>query len=75
MDNVKWYFKTPALVIAFLCIGPFMLPLVWLHPKFDARKKVVISIAVVLISWLLAVFLARSVGSIEEYYKLLKQTL
>lgn len=69
----KWYFKAPVLVLAFLCIGPFMLPLVWFNPCLSNRKKTVISVIALILSILLGMILSKSLGSIDEYYKLLKQ--
>jgi len=71
----KWYFKTPILILAFLCIGPFMLPLVWFNPRLDVKNKVVISIITVIVTIILSAILVRSLGSIAEYYNILKQSL
>ena len=38
----KWYFKPYAFVIAFICVGPFALPIVWINPRFSPQKKVII---------------------------------
>lgn len=73
--NVKWYFKTPALVIAFLCIGPFMLPLIWFNPGFNTKQKITISVAAILATALLTMVMAKSLVSIKEYYDLLKQSM
>ena len=37
--QVKWYLKPYGLIIAFLCVGPFMLPLVWSQPNYSQKKK------------------------------------
>lgn len=65
----KWYFKTSVLVIAFLCVGPFALPLVWLNPRFSQKAKIIISVAIILLSYLLGVLLSDSLKSISRYYK------
>ncbi len=64
----KWYFKTTALVIAFLCIGPFALPLAWFNPHFSRKTKIVITIVTILLSYYLGILLANSLGSIGRYY-------
>jgi len=46
----KWYFSTATVVIAILCVGPFALPLVWLHPRYTPLAKVVISVLVIAFS-------------------------
>ena len=65
----KWYFRTYAYIIAFLCIGPFALPLVWINPRYNTAKKVTITIVTLVVSYFLAVLLARSTESILKYYQ------
>ena len=71
----KWYFKTHALIIVFLCVGPFVLPLVWFNPRFTRRNKVIISIIVIVLSYLLGILFVNSLKSIHEHYDLLLQEL
>lgn len=68
-DPNKWYFKTYTYVIAFLCIGPFALPLAWINPNYNTVKKVIITVVTLIASYFLAVIFAKSAGSIIEYYK------
>ena len=37
----KWYFNKSSLIVSFLVVGPFMLPLVWFNPRFSRTKKIV----------------------------------
>jgi hypothetical protein len=67
----KWYFKTSVLIIAFLCIGPLVLPLVWFNPRFNLKMKIAISTAMIIVSYYLAVVFIHSLKSIYNYYKLL----
>ncbi|MFA6358528.1 MAG: hypothetical protein WCY09_07735 [Candidatus Omnitrophota bacterium] len=67
----KWYFKDWSLVISFLCIGPFMLPLVWTNPRFNKNIKIIISLVVIVLSYILALVLISSLKSISTYYQLL----
>lgn len=69
----KWYFKTYAFVIAFLCIGPFALPLVWFNPKLSVNKKVVITAITLALTYLIGLVFANSVKSIMAYYQLMVQ--
>ena len=71
----KWYFKTHVLVIAFLCVGPFALPLVWLNPGFNKRNKTIISAIIIVVSYLLGVIFVKSLQSIYEYYNLMFREL
>jgi len=66
----KWYFKASSLIIAFLVVGPFALPLVWLNPNFSKKKKSIITIIVILLSYFLGILVSNSLKSIREYYQL-----
>jgi nitrate/nitrite transporter NarK len=65
----KWYLKTSLLIIAFLSVGPLALPLVWINPRFSNRNKIIISIIVIILSYLLWIFLSYSLKSISVYYE------
>jgi len=65
----KWYFKSTSLLMAFLCVGPFALPLLWLNPRFSRNKKIAISLIVILFSIYLAVQVNNSLRSILNYYQ------
>ena len=72
MDNQnqpKWYFKTWSLVVSFLCVGPFMLPLIWVNPRLSKRSKVIISVAIVVFTLILTTLLVRSLRSLGSYYQ------
>ena len=73
MDNPKepkWYFKTWPLVVSFLCVGPFMLPLVWTNPRFSKKSKIIISALVVIITIILTKFFVESLKTIGSYYRM-----
>lgn len=73
MDNEnkpKWYFKTWPLIAAFLCIGPFMLPLVWTNPRFSKKSKIVIIIVILILTYFLTVYFVNSLKTISSYYQL-----
>jgi len=65
----KWYFRTHFLVIAFLCVGPFMLPLIWFNPGLSQKKKIIITLIIVILSYCLGVLFTNSIRSINVYYK------
>ena len=67
----KWYFRVSTLVIGFLFVGPLVLPLVWLNPRFSPKAKIIISIAMVALTYLIAVAFIDSLKSISSYYKLI----
>jgi hypothetical protein len=49
----KWYHSTKAVILAFLILGPLALPLVWTNPHYNLTVKVVVSIAMVVVTILL----------------------
>ncbi len=65
----KWYFSTYWLVIGFLCAGPLVLILLWLNPRFDSKNKIIISIAIIIISLLFGVLFVNSLRSLIGYYQ------
>lgn len=69
----KWYFKPFWLVIAFLSVGPFALPLAWFNPGYSLRKKTIITIIVIVLSYYVFVAFSDSLRSLSEYYRLLDQ--
>ena len=42
--TTKWYYTTQGIVIAFLTVGPFALPLVWHNPRYNMTIKVIVTI-------------------------------
>lgn len=71
LDPNKWYFKTSVLIVAFLCVGPFMLPLVWINPRYKMAKKIVITAIIVVLSYALGLVLYKSLENISSYYNLI----
>lgn len=64
----KWYFHSHVMIMAFLCVGPFMLPLIWFHPTMAKRTKIIITIVLCGITWLLSIVLTKAVNSLMDYY-------
>ena len=46
-NKVTWYFSTSTIVISFLMVGPLMLPLIWLHPKYKKLTKLIVTIVII----------------------------
>lgn len=46
----KWYFATPSVVIALLCLGPLALPLVWFNPRYNLVVKVLVTVLVLAVT-------------------------
>jgi len=71
----KWYFKPYILIIAFLCIGPFALPLVWFNPQLSRRNKIIVSLIIIVLSYLLGILLVNSLKNIFQYYNYIFEQL
>lgn len=71
----KWYFKTSSLVTAFLCVGPLALPLLWFHPRFSQKLKIIISIIIIILSYYLGIVVVNSLRSLNRYYQQIFQQL
>jgi predicted nucleic acid-binding Zn ribbon protein len=65
----KWYFKPSMLIIAFLCVDPLALPLVWFNPHFSQKTKIIVSVIILILSYYLGVVLFNSIKSISRYYQ------
>jgi len=68
---LKWYFKTGILVTAFLCVGPLAMPLVWFHPRFSRKTKIIVTVAAVIITYYSIVLTIKSVKNLMDYYQLM----
>jgi len=64
----KWYYKTPFLVSAFLCVGPLALPLVWFHPRLTKKKKIVLTLVISVVTYFVTIQTIRSIKNIIAYY-------
>ena len=71
----KWYFNPYWLIVGFLFVGPFVLLLVWLNPGFDRRKKIGISIAILIFSSFWGILFVNALKSIAGYYQQIYQLL
>lgn len=74
-EQQKWYFKTYWLVIAFLCVGPIALPLLWLNPRFSQKKKIVVSVVIVIVTYYLTIAMVNSLKAIGSYYQQIFQLM
>jgi uncharacterized membrane protein YvbJ len=73
-EKPKWYLKTSTLIIGFLFIGPFILPLVFFNPHYSLVKKIVITVIILFITVALLKAVTVSLHQLNEYYNLIKGT-
>lgn len=70
-QDVPWYFRSGSIIISILTVGPFALPLIWFHPKYSRTKKIVLTVIVLGITYVLGVVTAKALHSVMEYYKMI----
>ena len=70
-EKLPWLYRTSTIVIAICCVGPLAIPLVWLRPKTSLTWKIVWSIVVLVLSWLMIKVSLQSIEVIKEYYEIL----
>lgn len=68
-EKPKWYFKPFAFIIAFLCIGPVALPMIWFNPRISKTNKIIITVAAIAITYLMTVAMVKSISKITTYYQ------
>jgi hypothetical protein len=68
-QKLPWYFQTRWLIILFLSVMPFMLPLIWFHPRYSLLKKVIISILVLAATWYVFQTTISSLKALQQSYE------
>lgn len=68
-EKVPWYSRPFFMIFCFLAVGPLALPLVWLHPRYSTRKKILITLIVLALSYYLGSVFIHAVQTILKYYK------
>ena len=72
--GVPWYARPSVIVLGLLMVGPLALPLVWLHPTWRVRNKVLITAVVLVLTVLLVVATVEALRVLGEYYDILLET-
>jgi hypothetical protein len=72
VSRAKWHQKTSTLVVGFLFVGPFVIPFIWMNPRFSTTKKVVLTAVFLLVTILLTRLVADSVGVLSKYCDVLQ---
>jgi len=73
--QIPRYFKISWLIIAFLCVGPLALPLLWINPRFGRKTKIIVTIIILIVTYFLGIIVIKSLRAIKEYYDLMFQYL
>jgi len=67
-EKRPWWFRTSFIIIAFFCVGPLALPLIWWRPQTSRAWKIGLTIAIIIISAILLQATIKSVETLEQYY-------
>jgi len=71
-EKPPWYFRTSFIIIALCCVGPLALPLLWWRPQTSSTWKIILTIVILLLSWVMIEATVKSIETIEQYYELIK---
>jgi hypothetical protein len=71
--NIQWYFQKPFIFIAFCCVGPLALPLIWWRPQTTLAWKIALTIGIFFLSWILFQATMESISTLKEYLKLIER--
>lgn len=71
----KWYFNTVPIILILASIGPLGLPLIWWHPTLQRHWKIVLTLVVLLLTWLAVVASIESLKVLKGSYTELQQML
>jgi len=69
LNKTKWYFKTITLIVLFFCVGPLVLPLIWLNPHYSKFVKIVLSIICIIVSYYFWLLLVSSLNELKVLLK------
>jgi hypothetical protein len=71
-EKLPRYFRTSFIIVALCAVGPLALPLIWWRPKTSPAWKIVLTMAILVLSWFLYWATMESIRSLREYYKILE---
>lgn len=72
--SVPWFSRTSTVIAGFLFVGPLVLPLVWFNRHYSPVKKLVISLVILILTWILMKLFMFSLGGLKDYYQMLQGT-
>jgi 4-amino-4-deoxy-L-arabinose transferase-like glycosyltransferase len=70
--KIQWYFGKSFIIIAVCCVGPLALPLIWWRPQTTRAWKIVLTIGILVLSWIFFQATMESIRTLKEYYKLIE---
>lgn len=71
-DTRLWYFRPAFIVILLLSLPPLALPSIIWHPKLSMPLKIVLSAAILLVTWAMWILIVRIIERMNELMKSLE---
>jgi hypothetical protein len=66
--SVPWYYQTSTLILAFLIVGPLALPLLWVNPKIKLWVKLLVTVLLIIATYLFIVVVMKYVHTVKSLY-------
>lgn len=74
-EKEKWCFRPGMLVLIFFCVGPFVLPLVWMKPRLNIQAKVFWTLILLAVTYFLGAALLGFLRNIKGYLDSIQSAL
>lgn len=70
---LKWYFRGSFIVFAVCCVGPLALPLIWWRPHTSRSWKIVLTVIILVLTWVMVQSTIESIRVLKECYRMLEE--
>jgi preprotein translocase subunit SecY len=71
-SNVPWYCKTSSIVVTLICVPPFALPLIWLHPTMKPVPKAIWTLVTLALTLITVLSILQLMHVYEQFRELMK---
>jgi predicted nucleic acid-binding Zn ribbon protein len=68
-QHVPWYQRTSMIILAFAAIGPLALPLVWLHPQYSRKTKMIVTAVTLFVTYLTVMMISVLIPYANRFIK------
>jgi hypothetical protein len=65
----SWFFSKTSIILSVLTVGPLALPLIWYHPTYSRNKKIVITVVVAILTYVLGAASIKAWNGMMDLYK------
>ncbi len=71
-SNVPWYCRTSCIVVTLLCVPPFALPLIWLHPTMKPVPKALWTLVTLALTLMTVLSIIQLMHVYKQFSELMK---